>query len=54
MAEEHDLIRGMEIDTIVEPHRRRDVLIVQSDNLPSQPTAIEPIGQHIDAGRRHD
>jgi hypothetical protein len=29
-------------------------LIVRLNDLPGQPAAIKPIGQHIDASRRHD
>ena len=54
MAKEHDLIGGVKIDTIVQPHRRRHMLIVQSNDVSGQPSAIESIGQHIDTGRRDD
>ncbi len=54
MAEEDDFIRGMEIHAVVEPNGGSDTLVIQFDNLFGQPSPIEPIGQHIDAGRCYD
>ncbi len=54
MTEQHVFIGGMKIDAVVQPHRRRDPLIVQLNHALRNPAAIETKGQHIDAGRRHD
>lgn len=54
MTEEHNLVGGVKIHAVIQPHRRRYMLIIQPDNLPGQPPAIEPVGQHIDTGRRDD
>ncbi len=54
MAEQHVFIGGMKIDSVIQPHRRRDTLIVQFNHALRNPAAVEAKGEHIDAGRRHN
>jgi hypothetical protein len=54
MAEENNFVGGVKIHPVVHSHSGSDTLIVQLKDLPGQPPAIEAIGQHINASRRHD
>ncbi len=54
MAEQDDSVGGVEIDAVIQTHGRGQAGIVQLHHVPSQPTTVEAIGQHIDTGRRHD
>jgi hypothetical protein len=40
----------MEIHPVVQTHGRSDALIVEFDDPRSDPSAVEAIGQHIEAG----
>src|SRR5438309_4150531 len=50
MAEQNVLMRGIKVGPVVQPLRRRDPPIVQLDDAPCEEPAIEPIGQHVEAG----
>ncbi len=54
MAEQDDSIGGMKVYPVVQPHGGRQTRIIQLHHLPSQPPAIKPIGQDVDASRRDD
>ena len=54
MAEQDDLIRGMEIDAVIQPHRRGHALIIQLNNSSREPASIKAIGQYINTSRRHN
>ena len=54
MTEQHIFIGGMKIDAVVQPHRRRDALIVQLHHAPRNPATIKAKGEQIDAGGRHN
>lgn len=51
MAEQHPAVGGMEIFAVVKPVRRRDPPIVQLDHPPREEPPIEPLRQHVKAGR---
>jgi len=54
MTEQDVLIGGMKINAVIQPDCWRHPLIVQLNNAPRNPAAIETEGNHINTGRRDD